>query len=278
MTAQTLDVVLRRDRTTVLAALVALTALAWIYVLWLAARVDMAGAPGGSMPSMTTPEASMPGMLAPALRPWGAAEFTFMFIMWAVMMVGMMLPSAAPMMLIYARVGREAARQNAPFASTGWFAGGYLAAWTGFSLIATVAQWALERAALLTPMMASASGAFGGLLLIAAGVYQWTPLKDACLAQCPAPLVFIQRYGMRADALGSMQLGLRHGLYCVGCCWILMALLFVGGVMNILWIAGLAIFVLLEKIVPAGRLVARTAGVSLIVSGAALLSAALAFF
>jgi predicted metal-binding membrane protein len=181
--------------------------------------------------------------------------------MWAVMMVGMMTPSAAPLVLLYARVGRLVASEKPPFVASGWFAGGYLLTWVGFSFIATTAQWALERTGWLSPTMASVSNAFGGVILIAAGLYQWTPFKDACLSQCQAPLEFIQRHGgFRADARGSVALGVRHGAYCVGCCWILMALLFVVGVMNVLWIALLMVFVLLEKMLPTGRLISRISG------------------
>src|SRR5262249_16390677 len=156
----------------------------------------------------------------------------------AVMMVGMMTPSVAPLVLLYVRVGRQAERDRKPFAATGWFVTGYILAWTLFALIATAAQWALERAALLTPAMASANRLFGGVVLVAAGAYQWSQLKKACLAHCQSPFVFLQRHGgFRQDVMGSLSLGLRHGIYCVGCCWVLMTLLFVGGVMNLMWIA-----------------------------------------
>jgi predicted metal-binding membrane protein len=180
------------------------------------------------------------------------------------------------MILIYARVGRQATLKGKTLAATGFFASGYLLAWTVFSLVATIGQRLLERAALLMPMMAIATGILGGLVLIVAGVFQWTPLKDACLKHCQAPLGFIQRHGgFRRDAFGSLGVGFRHGVYCVGCCWALMTLLFVGGVMNLIWIAGLTIFVLLEKVVPLGRLISRTAGVGLTAWGAWLLIAAL---
>jgi predicted metal-binding membrane protein len=138
-----------------------------------------------------------------------------------------------------------------------------------------LAQWGLERAALLTPMMAGASGIVGGCLLIVAGLYQWSPLKDVCLRQCQAPWLFVQRHGgFRRDAKGSIALGARHGAYCIGCCWALMALLFVGGVMNILWIAALAILVLVEKVIPAGRQISGIVGAGLIACGAWLLVSA----
>jgi predicted metal-binding membrane protein len=188
-------------------------------------------------------------------------------------MVGMMTPSAAPMILIYARLGRQAAALGKPFAAIGWFAAAYLLTWAGFALVATAAQWGLQRLALLDPMMASASQVFGGIVLVAAGVYQWTPLKDKCLAQCQSPFLFIQRHGgFHRDRSGSLALGARHGAYCVGCCWALMALLFVGGVMNVVWIAAIAVFVLAEKIIPSGRLISRIAGGGFIVSGVWLLA------
>ncbi|MGH6811837.1 MAG: DUF2182 domain-containing protein [Methylocella sp.] len=264
MTEALLEVLLRRDRIIVAVALAALTALAWTYVLWLAADMDMGGM---DMTGLRMIPAGI-GLMAPASMPWKTIEFAYAFAMWAVMMVGMMIPSAAPMILIYARVGRQASAQNKPFAPAGWFATGYLLTWAGFALVATVAQWALERMALLDPMMAGTSRVFGGIVLIAAGVYQWTPLKDTCLAQCQSPLLFIHRHGgFHSDPLGSLLLGLHHGAHCVGCCWALMALLFVGGVMNVLWIATISAFVLIEKIVPAGRLISRIAGIGFAAAG-----------
>jgi predicted metal-binding membrane protein len=214
-------------------------------------------------------------IMAPAAAPWSAVEFAFVFAMWAVMMIGMMAPSAAPMILTYASAGRKGRLAGRPFAATGWFAAGYFLAWMGFSLAATLVQWALEREALLDPRMASASNTLGAVVLIAAGAYQWTPLKDVCLAQCQTPLGFLMRHGgFRADVRGCLRLGLRHGAYCVGCCWVLMALLFVVGVMNVLWIALLALLVLLEKLTPWGRWIARVAGVVCVVAGVWMLASA----
>lgn len=256
--------VLRRDRAVVAACLFAIIISAWAYVWRLAADMEMGGMdmtgfrmiPAGS------------GLMMPAMAPWQPIEFAFVFVMWAVMMIGMMTPSIAPLVLIYARVGRQAAAQQKPFAATAWLASGYLLAWISFSIVATIAQWAIEREGWLTSAMAGASNTFGGLTLIAAGLYQWTPLKDACLWQCQAPLQFIQRHGgFRGDAVGSLVLGVRHGIDCVGCCWVLMALLFVGGVMNVLWIAAIMVFVLIEKVIPAGRLVSRVSGAGLLAAG-----------
>ena len=251
MTNGALETVLRRDRAVIIGALAALALLCWIYLASLASAPAMAG-------------------MAPGVAPWTASDALATFLMWAVMMVGMMTPSVAPMFLIYARVGRQAENRGTPFAPAGWFALGYFLAWIGFALLATALQWGLERALLISPMVASATPVFGGLLLIAAGIYQWTPLKNACLTLCQSPFAFIQRHGgFRGDLGGAVSLGLRHGLYCVGCCWALMLLLFVGGVMNLLWIAAIGALVLAEKLVP-GRLFQRLTGVALVAAGAAL--------
>jgi predicted metal-binding membrane protein len=273
MTDAALEVVLRRDRVVVGAALALVIALAWAYVLWLAAHM---ATPSADMPGMDMGPGGMEAMAAPALERWTPADFGFMAAMWAVMMVGMMTPSAAPMILLYASVGRQAQLQGKPFAATAWFACGYLLAWTTFAILATAAQWALEQAALVTPMMASANNVFGGSVLVAAGLFQWTPIKNACLSQCQAPLIFIQRHGgFQRDVLGSLWLGIRHGGYCIGCCWALMALLFVGGVMNVLWIAGITSVVLLEKLLLSGQWMARVVGAVLIAAGAWLLLSAM---
>ena len=264
MTDAVIEAVLRRDRAIVPAALFVLAGLAWAYMLWLADQMDMGGM---DMSGFRMVPAGMV-LMTPAITPWSAVEFAIIFAMWAVMMVGMMTPSATPMILIYTRVARRAAQQGKPFAASFWFASGYLFVWIGFAFVATLAQWALERAGLLTLTMAIASGILSGVILIAAGLYQWTPLKNACLRQCQMPLQFVQHHGgFRADAFGSLALGFRHGAYCVGCCWVLMALLFVGSIMNVLWIATLATFVLVEKLMPAGRAVSRVAGAAFFVAG-----------
>ena len=265
MADRTFEAVLRRDRRIVAGALAVVAALAWVYVLWLAVDMNMAGM---SMSGFRMVPAGV-GMMAPAASPWSAVEFAFVFVMWAVMMIGMMAPSAAPMILLYARVGRQGKSAGKPLAATGWFVGGYFLAWVGFSLAATLVQWVLERAALLDSRMASANLLLGGVVLIAAGVYQWTPFKNACLAQCQTPFRFLMSHGgFRSNTLGCLHLGFVHGVYCVGCCWVLMALLFVVGVMNVLWIALLALLVLLEKLTPWGRWVARIAGAVCIAAGA----------
>jgi predicted metal-binding membrane protein len=267
MNTSALEAVLRRDRAIIIAALGVLTALAWSDLVWLADDMAMGGMDMAGYRMIPAGQA----LMMPASSPWQPIEFAYVFVMWVTMMIGMMTPSATPIILVYAGIGRRAA-ESRTFTPTAWFASGYLLAWTGFSLAATSAQWALERAALLTPMMASVSKIVGGILLILAGLYQWTPLKDVCLSQCQAPLGFIlSRGGFQRTASGSLTLGLRHGIYCLGCCWALMALLFALGVMNLFWIAALAILVLLEKVLPSGRLIARIAGVAFFAAGAAML-------
>jgi predicted metal-binding membrane protein len=252
-----------RGRAPVVAALLAISGVSWAYVIWLARAMDMTGVPAG---------ADMSDMIMPGFRNWTVADAGFMFAMWAIMMVAMMLPSAAPMILLYERVGRAAAAQGRGFAAPGWFAGGYLLVWISFGLGATGLQWLGEQAALLAPGMTAANRFVGAALLLATGLYQWTPLKNACLTQCQAPMSFLQRNGgFRADPRGAFALGFRHGAYCLGCCWALMALLFVGGVMNLLWIAAVTLFVLIEKLVPTGRFLPRLAGLAMI-AGAAVLA------
>ena len=273
MTEGALETVLRRDRAIVIASITILSACAWLYILYLGHTMSMGGM---EMPGMRMDANPFGAAMIPAFQAWTTGEFILAFAMWSVMMIGMMTPSAAPMILLYARVGRQAAARCRPIAASAWFFGGYLLAWVSLSLLATTAQWALERLALLTPTMAASSMPLGGFILILAGIYQWTPLKDTCLSQCQAPLAFLQRHGgFRNDAWGAVTIGFRHGLYCAGCCWALMAILFVGGVMNVLWIAAITIFVLVEKVVPAGGIISRTAGAAFIVGGVWLLATAL---
>jgi len=263
--------VLRRDRIVAALALIFLSALAWGYLLWLSADMRMGGM---DMSDFRMIPSGM-GLMVPAHTSWPAIEFAFVLAMWTVMMVGMMTPSAAPMILMYARVGRSTQAQGAPFGATAYFAIGYFVVWAAFSLFATLTQWALECAGLLDAAMASTSNLVGGVIFVAAGSYQWTRLKGICLAQCQMPFAFLIRHGgFRRDAPGALMLGLRYGAYCVGCCWMLMALLFVGGVMNMLWIGLLALVILLEKVIPWAR-VAYLDGVVFVAAGAWLLSSAM---
>lgn len=252
-----LEAVLKRDRALVLAGLVAISMLAWTYLVYLA----------WEMPRM---EMAME-MAMPHLQAWEAMDFILMFAMWNVMMIAMMVPAASPMILTYAAVNRRRREKEETFVSTGTFLLGYLLVWMGFSAVATLAQWALHTAALLSPKMVSTSPIFGGALLVAAGIFQWTPLKYTCLTRCRSPLGFFMTE-WRDGSWGALRMGLRHGVDCVGCCWVLMALLFVAGVMNLLWIAAIAAFVLIEKVFPRGAVVGRVAGGVLALAGFILLS------
>lgn len=253
------------DRVIISLALILLTALAWTYLLWLSADMRMGGM---DMSGVRLIPSGM-GYMMPAHTPWRSVEFAFVFAMWTVMMVGTMTPSAAPMILMYARIGRLTEVRSKILIATAWFGVGYFLAWAAFSVLATIVQWALERTALLDPAMASTSNVLGAVVFIVAGSYQWTRLKDVCLVECQMPFALLMRHGgFRHDALGSVMLGLRHGAYCVGCCWALMALLFVGGAMNLLWIVLLALLVLVEKLTSSfGRLIAPIAGTILMVAG-----------
>ncbi len=248
-----LEALLRRDRWVVGGALAALTALCWVYLFWMAGGMEAS--------------AAMQGM---GMEPRGAGEFAALLLMWVVMMVGMMVPSVSPMVLLYTRVARRAHGGALPALPVTAFLSGYLLVWSAFSLVATGAQGALERAALLSPMLVTTSPALGASILALAGVYQLTPLKHACLRYCRGPVAFVLRH-WRPGARGALRMGVVHGAYCVGCCWALMALLFVGGVMNLLWVAAIAIFVLLEKVVPHGVGGGRLAGIGMIAVGVAAL-------
>ena len=194
--------------------------------------------------------------------PWVAADFFFTFTMWSVMMVGMMTATATPVLLLFAAAHARRDERGAPTAALA-FGLGYLAVWVGFSVLATLGQWSLHRAALLSSAMATTSPLLAGGLLIAAGVYQLTPLKRACLTHCQSPLGFVMSH-WREGAGGAFQMGLHHGVYCVGCCWALMVVLFAVGVMNLVWVAVLTVFILVEKLGYGGAIVTRVGGALMI--------------
>ena len=292
MSTQTsaLETVLRRDRIVVIAALVAVIAAAWAYIL-LGAGMGMSafemtppfGDTGGMDMSMGSkapmamdqngPDMAMGDfdmMMVMAPMAWTPGYAVLMFFMWWIMMVAMMLPSASPMILLFARFNRSQRDKGAPYVPTAVFALGYVLVWAAFSLVAVTAQWSLERSGLLSSTMASTSVMLGAVLLIAAGLYQLTPLKYACLKHCRSPLFFISHH-WRPGEWGALRMGLEHGAFCTGCCWFLMALLFYGGIMNLFWIIGLALLVLVEKVAPAGHWVGWVMGVGLIAWGGSLL-------
>ena len=206
-------------------------------------------------------------MAMPSSGRWTAADLGLVLVMWVVMMAGMMLPSALPVVLLYRRVvgAREAAA--APAVLTGLFLAGYLFAWSLYAVEATLVQWALHEAARTAFGMSPGTSLAGGVVLLAAGAYQLSPYKRACLGLCRSPLAFLLN-AWRPGPRGALAMGLQHGLYCIGCCWLLMAVLFVVGVMSLPWVAGLTLLVLAEKVVPRGERLARAAGLALIAWGA----------
>lgn len=243
-------VAIKRERIVVLAAITTLIVLAWAYTVRVALQ------------TATMSDA----MALPNIMPWSAADFGYMLAMWTVMMVAMMLPSATPMMLLFTRVRakREASgRQHAPTVA---FLSGYLLAWVGGSLFATLVNWGLHSGGVLSSIMGQVAPVTGGILLAAAGIFQWTSLKHVCLDHCRSPLAFLTQ-NWRDGILGATMMGLHHGAYCLGCCWLLMALLFVLGVMNLPWVAVLTVVVLAEKLLPQGKILSRSLGVLLVIWG-----------
>jgi predicted metal-binding membrane protein len=240
-----LEAALRKDRLIVVAGLLTLAALAWWYIVHTAATMG-----------------AHAGMSMPRARPWDLGETLGLAVMWIVMMIAMMIPSVAPVILLFAGVSRRRRSQGVAATPVSVFTLGYLLAWTGYAILAALTQSALHSAALLSPAMASASPMLGGAILILAGLYQWLPVKAACLAHCRSPLGFFSTE-WREGVSGALLMGFRHGSYCVACCWALMALLFVAGVMNLLWVVAIAGFVLIEKVAPKGRQLGRIAGVLL---------------
>jgi predicted metal-binding membrane protein len=210
--------------------------------------------------------ASPAAQLTMPMSDWSAANWLAVFIMWAVMMAAMMLPTAMPMVSVFGRLSKKSGEAG----RTAAFVAGYVSLWTAFGAAATVVQWALQTSGLLSPMIVSMSPALSAALLVIAGVFQFTPLKHACLKACRSPLGFLLT-DWRDGLWGAARMGIRHGLYCLGCCWALMALLFVGGAMNLLWIAALTLLVAMEKLAPKGDLLAKALGVLMIGAGAARL-------
>jgi predicted metal-binding membrane protein len=246
----------RRDRLLIFGCLVVITAIAWAYLVRLARHPS----------SAQEYEAMMAAMGMAVDRPWTTADFFFTFAMWAVMMVGMMAGSAAPVLLLFAATRRGRDQQHGVPMSVLFFGLGYLTVWIGFSAEAAVVQWALQRAALLTPAMSSSNPWLSAGILIAAGAYQLSPFKGACLTQCRSPLGFLMSHWGEGD-LGALRMGIVHGVYCLGCCWALMVVLFAVGVMNLAWVAAISVVVLIEKIAPGGAVFSRIAGVTMIVAG-----------
>jgi predicted metal-binding membrane protein len=274
-----LEAVLRRDRAVVTLVLVTVIAACWLYLLAGAGTGMYPHEMAALVPIQTGLEPSVPGTVSMSCHDtmtWTHGYALLMFSMWWLMMIAMMLPSAAPIVLLHAAVTRKGlARANlagpkAPshrlFLTTTAFIAGYLAMWGAFSLVALVAQWVLTRAALLSAMMTPTSKFLGLGLLLAAGVWQLTPFKTVCLRHCRSPISFLSTH-WRPGVGGAFRMGIEHGVFCLGCCWFLMGLLFYGGVMNLIWIIGLALLVLVEKVMPAGVAFGRVTGLLLIAWG-----------
>ena len=251
-----MEAFLQRERLIIGGCLATMVILAWLYLIH--TKSAMAGM-------------DMPGMVMLDLSKWGLTTVLLLFVMWTVMMVAMMVPSAAPMILSFLTVNQRRKAAGRPFVPVAIFLLGYLAVWTAFSAIATFAEWGLHQASMLSTTMTATNTSLNGGLLIAAGVFQWTPLKRACLKSCRSPLTFLMSE-WRDGTAGAFIMGMRHGAYCAGCCWFLMALLFVAGVMNLLWVAIIALFVMAEKISAKGELLSHVAGVALVIAGTTLIA------
>ena len=252
----TVESLMRQDRLILYSGLVMIAALAWAYMFHL----------DNEMKNM---DMSMMHLM-PSMQVWDLKKFVLMFVMWFVMMVAMMLPSTAPAAIIFAKVYRKRRSEGEPFIPSGVFLSGYFTIWAAFSFVATTMQWLLQKAALLSPMMVSTSPVLGGTLLLAAGLFQFTPLKNVCLNRCRNPLDFLISQWQEGN-YGAYIMGIKIGYFCVGCCWILMALLFVAGIMNLLWIAIITCFVLIEKVLPYPIWTSRLGGILLVFWGLLLL-------
>jgi predicted metal-binding membrane protein len=251
---------LRHDRIIVVLSLALVVTASWIYLL-MGAGMGMSGF------EMTRHTLMKMDMMATAS--WTPAYVALMFFMWWLMMIAMMLPSATPMILLATALNRRADPEHSPFGSSSAFAGGYLMVWAAFSLLAVFLQWWLQQTGLLSGMLYITNPTLSALILVVAGAWQFTPLKQSCLRHCRGPIDFLTRH-RKPGNIGAITMGAQHGLFCLGCCWFLMVLLFVGGVMNLYWIAGLAIYVWVEKAMVAGVKFSRIMGAILILWGLVL--------
>lgn len=253
------EAVIKRDRKIILAGLAAIVVVAAIYT------INMAQSYNGVAAAMLHHHHDHAGH--------GGNNFLNLFIMWTVMQVAMMSPTAVPMILMHTKVERHRNPDQSPIVPTTLFFLGYIIVWAVFSAVFAGVQMALQSAALLPPEMESASPWLAGGILIAAGLFQFSKLKEACLNQCRSPVTYFM-LEWREGNTGALLMGLKHGVHCVGCCWVLMALLFVAGVMNLLWMAVITAFVLLEKILPEGDVFGRVGGVGMIIWGICLIALA----
>lgn len=260
-----LEKTLNRDRFILIGGLIGIIAISWIYILM------------GAGMNMSTQEmtgtAQSPEMSNMMMSPitWTLNYALLMFFMWWIMMIAMMLPSASPTILLYGLVSKKNYNQKQGILLTSIFTWGYIIIWGVFSIVATALQWYFESIDLLTPMMSSSSNIFGSSILITAGLYQLTPLKRSCLRLCQHPIQFLNSHWHKGK-IGAFRMGIFHGTYCLACCWFLMGLLFFGGVMNLYWITGLTIYVLLEKLIPSKHWLGTLSGITLIIWGILLIA------
>ena len=249
-----------RDKKIVFSGLFIVAAAGWLYMFYMA----------WAMQNMHLVEMWMPPV--GNARTWTGFDFFMLFFMWLSMMFAMMTPSVVPMVMMFTTVNNAKKKKQQPFAPTWLFLLGYLLSWGLFSMIVSLIQWPLHVSGLLNPMMDSRSYLLSGGILILAGIYQFTPIKDVCLDQCRSPLGFIMT-AWKDGHMGALKMGFHHGLFCVGCCWALMLILFAVGVMNMLWVILITLFVLLEKILPiSSSLMQKITGVALMVWGGYWLS------
>ena len=249
----TIKNVLKKDRVIIVSALLVICILSWVYIIYLYKQMAVMNMDAAFFAMPMTPS-------------WTIVDFALLFVMWFVMMIAMMTPAVAPLTLIFTMINRQRQQQNRPFVNTAYLITGYFLVWAAFSLAATSLQWLLQHVSLLNPEMKTTDKIVGSLILIAAGIFQLTPLKQTCLQNCRTPLVFVNRH-WREGKRAALRMGIQNGFYCLGCCWMLMVLLFVAGIMNLLWVALIAVFVLVEKVAPSIKWLSYATGLVLIVYG-----------
>lgn len=242
-----LEKILKNDRLIIIAGIAVVSVIAWTYMVKVSVSV-------GQLISAPTPHA------------WNLNVLASHFCMWIIMMIAMMLPTAGPMILTFSSISRGRKHKNQPYVKTSIFTGGYLLVTVGYSLFVTLLQWWLHYKAILTPFGSSNSQLFTGILLLTAGIYQWSKLKQVCLRFCRSPFHFLM-VNWKEGVSGALYMGIKHGLLCAGCCWALMLLMFMGGVMNLLWMIVITAIILIEKVAPRGDIFAKTAGVAMMLVG-----------
>ena len=248
---------LKRDRLIIISGLFFIALLSWLYIIYLYKQMVYMDMDALFFAMPMTPE-------------WTYIDFVLLFLMWLVMMIAMMIPSVSPLILIFATINRQRKHQDHPFINAAFLMAGYFLVWAAFSLVATVLQWLLQQMSLLSPEMKTTNKIFGSIILIVAGIFQFTPLKQSCLAHCRTPLGFVLQH-WKEGKQGALRMGIENGFYCLGCCWMLMVLLFVTGIMNLLWVSTIAIFVLVEKLLAQIRWIPYFAGAFLILYGVFIL-------